>query len=284
MDSGIGTPDVPIRRAFSVPHSGKEIPHRSYRRTMGARFHHFLTSYRETDLWIGINPGPVSPMLEASALNLARNIRFTLDSWALSHPGFLESLDPLPDDPEAPTIVRKMLAAGISAGVGPMAAVAGAVAQEIGETLHELFSLREIIVENGGDVWMRYLEPLDVAVEAGASPLSGRIGFRLPAGFSPCSVCTSSGTTGLSLSFGMADAAMVVAREGSIADAWATAAGNMIRGLEDIETALSEIFNEKGSGDRPDMNPLAAIIVVGDRMGIRGSLSLRESLPLRVFS
>lgn len=165
-----------------------------------------------------------------------------------------------------------------------MAAVAGAVAQEIGETLHELFSLREIIVENGGDVWMRYLEPLDVAVEAGASPLSGRIGFRLPAGFSPCSVCTSSGTTGLSLSFGMADAAMVVAREGSIADAWATAAGNMIRGLEDIETALSEIFNEKGSGDRPDMNPLAAIIVVGDRMGIRGSLSLRESLPLRVFS
>ena len=105
-----------------------------------------------------------------------------------------------------------MLAASAMAGVGPMAAVAGAVAGSIGADLEAEFGCREIVVENGGDIWLRFEETLEISVFAGSSPLSERVGVSIPPSLSPLGVCTSSGTVGPSLSLGLADAAMVAVR------------------------------------------------------------------------
>jgi ApbE superfamily uncharacterized protein (UPF0280 family) len=180
-----------------------------------------------------------------------------------------------------------MIAAGEEAGVGPMAAVAGAVAEFLGRDLDGEFRCREIAVENGGDLWLKFEEDIDAAVFAGASPLSGRVGVSIPAALSPLGLCTSSGTVGPSLSLGRADAAMIAYRsaaEGSpsaasaaapcaaaLADAWATALGNAVSSELDIEVALDLTRGAAGL--------VSALVVKDGRMGIRGELPLKLFAP-----
>ena len=116
-----------------------------------------------------------------------------------------------------------MVKAGKNAGVGPMAAVAGAIAEHVGLGL--LKSTNHVIVENGGDIFIKTDAPLTVGIFAGKSSLSLRIGIRLSGGPKPMAVCTSSGTVGHSLSLGRADAVCVAADSCAIADAAATAIG-----------------------------------------------------------
>ena len=199
-----------------------------------------------------------------------------LESYGASHPGssgFFESLEPLEDDASAPRLIRAMLAAarsttvGKSPGVGPMAAVAGAVAEHVGRALQDAFHCTEIIVENGGDLWLAFARPLEIAVFAGDSPLSGIVGIEIDPELSPCGLCTSSGTIGPSLSFGYADAAVALCRDAAKADAWATSLGNMIQSAADIEPSLERLREAK--------ELLGALVVVDDRMGIRGQLRLK---------
>jgi ApbE superfamily uncharacterized protein (UPF0280 family) len=157
-----------------------------------------------------------------------------------------------------------MMEATRLAGVGPMAAVAGAVADRVGHLLLENFGCREVVVENGGDIFIRNDRPLVVSVYAGASKLSGRVGLEMPPG--EWGVCTSSGTVGPSLSFGQADAVTVVSADATLADAFATAYGNLVKEAEDIEKVLAQALNEKVE---------TLLIIVGDRLGIVGRHSLK---------
>lgn len=91
-----------------------------------------------------------------------------------------------------------------------MSAVAGAFARETGRMLRREFGVGEVVVENGGDIYADVHRPLDVALFAGESPLSERVGLHIPGGAFPLGICTSSGTVGPSLSFGRADAVMIV--------------------------------------------------------------------------
>jgi ApbE superfamily uncharacterized protein (UPF0280 family) len=120
-----------------------------------------------------------------------------------------------------------MLKAGLEAQVGPMAAVAGAIARYVGEGLLGA-GFREVIVENGGDLFLNRSESCTVAIFAGQSPLSYNIGIRIKGEHMPCGVCTSSGTVGHSLSFGDADSVTVVADSVALADAAATRLGNEV--------------------------------------------------------
>ncbi|MDP3177289.1 MAG: hypothetical protein Q8M76_05245, partial [Spirochaetaceae bacterium] len=129
------------------------------------------------------------------------------------------------------------------------------------------FGAREIVVENGGDIWLRFEDEISASVFAGESPLSEKVGVAVPPSFSPLGICTSSGTVGPSLSFGKADAAMVACRDAALADAWATALGNMVREPADVEAALAR------AGAAPGV--LGALVVIGDKMGLRGELRLR---------
>jgi len=243
---------------------------------MGGRFTSFKASYRESDLWIGVDPGSYSSRMEDRAAGLARSLRLELEAYIAQRPQFLSSLVPIAADPGAPAIAATMIEASRAAGVGPMAAVAGAVAASVGAALLAEFGCREILVENGGDLWLSFEEALDISVFAGSSPLSERVGVTVAPEFSPLGLCTSSGTVGPSLSLGRADAAMVAVRcvaaspaalSAALADAWATAVGNAVQGREDIEAALELVEGREGI--------VSVLVIKDDRMGIRGRLPLK---------
>ncbi len=220
----------------------------------------FQTRYRETDLWIRAKRS-----LEKEALAGVLNCRRQLEEYISRFPDFLHSLSPLPDDPLAPPLVRRMLHAAQQAGVGPMAAVAGAIAQAVGITLSPLTPV--IIVENGGDCYLNLQEDVTVGVFAGPdSPFTGNIALRFTADRFPLGICTSSGTVGPSLSFGKADAVTVVSRDAALADAAATALGNLVKTPRDINSAL----------ELAPTIPLieGALIVAEDKIGIWGNLEL----------
>ena len=162
--------------------------------------------------------------------------RHHLKNYIRSHPLFLTSLQPLPEDPLAPPIVHAMLKAGRCAGVGPMAAVAGAMAEAVGYDLVKDSS--NVIIENGGDIYLKSTREVNIAIFAGHSPLSYQIALKINAEETPLGICTSSATVGHSLSFGIADAVCVKAKSAALADAAATAIGNSIHKANEIKKAL----------------------------------------------
>ena len=161
-----------------------------------------------------------------------------------------------------------MVDAGEKAGVGPMAAVAGAIAEHVGSGL--LHKCREVIVENGGDIFLKTERPVVVGLFAGESPLSFKLGIRIKPEAFPVSVCTSSGTVGHSTSFGKADAVSVQARSCSLADAAATAIGNRVGSKKNIQEAI-------GFG-RTITGVTGLVVIIGDEMAAWGDL---EIVPLR---
>jgi ApbE superfamily uncharacterized protein (UPF0280 family) len=219
----------------------------------------FRVAVKETDLWV-----LASRDLTSQVREVVLQERAQLEAYINAHPAFLTSLTPWPDDPFAPAVVREMVAAGRRAGVGPMAAVAGALAARVGRFLSPLTP--EVIVENGGDIYLKILAPATVALFAGKSPLSHRVGLRIDPSWSPLGVCTSSGTVGHSLSFGRADAACVVAPDAALADAAATALGNRVQDASDIPAAL------EWAAGMPEI--LGAVVIVGDKLGARGQVGL----------
>lgn len=233
---------------------------RSYRRLHAAKdLAYFRVSVGETDLHIG-----AKKPLSREALPLIHSARSLVEEEIASRPRFRTSLIPIPAHGTEPPLIRRMLEAGALAGVGPMAAVAGAIAEEVGRGLFAESS--EIIVENGGDIFLCGNRERSVEIYAGNSPLSGLLALSV----SPkdgMGVCTSSGTIGHSLSFGCADAAVVAAHSCALADAAATRLGNLITSAEVMESALEIICSIDGV--------LGALAVVGDKLALKGELNLK---------
>ena len=200
----------------------------------------FSVRIEQTDLFILAEQD-----LSAAAYDLAAEARGFITSWGDAHPEFLRSLEPLPLPAEAPPIIREMIRAGRAAGVGPMAAVAGAVAEFVGRGLMPL-SPSGVIVENGGDVFLFSTADLTVGLFAGQAALSMKLGLRLPAERTPAGVCTSTGVFGHSLSFGKAEAATVVADTATLADAAATALGNRLNSPQNLSPALEWVLTVPG--------------------------------------
>lgn len=233
----------------------------SYRTLQDARdLTYFRVSVDETDLSIGARRD-LSREALATVLEARQQILAQIDA----RPLFRTSLEPLrPHGTESP-LIRQMLEAGALAGVGPMAAVAGAIAEYVGRRLAELS--REVIVENGGDVFLCGTKTRSVAVVAGNSPLSGLLAVSVDPQ-NGCGVCTSSGTVGHSLSLGRADAALIVARDCALADAAATRLGNLVRDPEHLDGPLDEICAISGIE--------GALVIAGDRIGIKGSIRIQQ--------
>ena len=202
--------------------------------------------------------------MEQEAREAIINLRQQLEAYIRSNPLFQTSLVPFPADPLAPKIVKEMLTAAQQARVGPMAGVAGAIAEFVGAAL--LAFTPEVVVENGGDIFLKTGAARTIGVFAGASPLTMRVGIRIPADRQPLGVCTSSATVGPSLSLGKADAVCVISPSATLADAAATALGNMVQGKGDIEPALEA--GQKIPGVE------GAVIIVGDALGAWGGYEL----------
>ena len=220
----------------------------------------FSVRYRETDLWIRAQRD-----LQQIALDAVLTCRLQLEQYIARYPAFLHSLRPLPDDLQASPLVRRMLTATQIAGVGPMAAVAGAIAQFVARVLKENGS--DAIVENGGDCYLDVQEEVTVGIYAGpCSPFTNRLALRFSAERFPLSICTSSGTIGHSLSFGKADAVAVVARDAALADAAATRVGNEVQGPHSIQKALTVAESIPGLD--------GVLILIQDTMAAWGNLEL----------
>ncbi|UCF32169.1 MAG: UPF0280 family protein [bacterium] len=220
----------------------------------------FRVTVEQTDLWIAAERD-----LTRKAHDSVTRHRRELEAFIEDHPEFLHSLKPIRPDTAVPVrgIVKGMLEAGRKAGVGPMAAVAGAISEAVARDLAAHSGT--VIVENGGDLYLLGSERRTIGIWAGRSPLSGRIGVRVEPG-GGLAVCTSSGTVGPSLSLGEADAATVISGSGALADAAATELGNLLRTSEDIEHALDRITSIDGV--------LGALAVIGDTVGAKGDIEL----------
>ncbi len=231
------------------------------------RFRYINVDYLETDLWIACNPAISEKRLAAFARESIINLRNEVEGYARAFPEFIKSHKPVTFDPQAPAVVRKMLNAAQSARVGPLAAVAGGFAEEVGRRIMAEFSVEELIVENGGDIYLDIAQDTYVSIFAGNSQLSNKIAMRITPDIAPLGVCTSSGKVGHSFSYGRADAVTIACRDAALADAFATAFGNRVRTAGDIGRVLADI--------RAIPSILAVCIIVDDQLAIQGKFEFK---------
>ena len=219
----------------------------------------FRVAVKETDLFVHAT----RPLEEITKDFILRH-RGYIEAYIEKYQDFAKTFNPWRINGPAPVIVKNMAKAGEKAGVGPMAAVAGAIAEHVG---HDLLSYSdEVIVENGGDVFIKADSPVTVAIYAGGSPLSMRIGLRVDSVKKALAVCTSSGTVGHSFSLGKADAVCVVSESCSLADAAATSICNQVRSKTDIQKAVDFGKSIKGVA--------GLIVIMGDEIGLWGKLEI----------
>lgn len=230
-----------------------------YRRIIAADMPCWRVQHLETELFICADK-----LCEDTAAEAVRTLRAELDAYITANPEFLKILKPIEPAMIASEAVKAMCRAAEFAGVGPMAAVAGAFSAHTG--LKILETSKQVIVENGGDIFIKTDNPKTVAVFAGKSSLSLKVGIVVDSRERPMSVCTSSGTVGPSLSFGKADAAVVVSPNAYLADACATRLGNEIKCGADIERALDVIVRIRGV--------TGAMAIVDDVCGAVGDIRL----------
>lgn len=232
------------------------------------RFRFLPVTLLESDLWIGVPHAKFHPHMLAAARSELERLREVLDGYMAANPEFGSSLEALPlpvNHPGIPEEIRIMLECGQKSRTGPMSAVAGLFAECVGTRLEQEFELEEVVVENGGDLFLKNSKELVSVIHAGTSPLSDKMAFSIPPG--KRGICTSSGTMGHSLSLGKADAFTVIAVSTPLADAWATSLANQVKGPEDMQNVLDQLE------DIPEIQ--ACAVIAGDQMGVRGEIELK---------
>lgn len=223
------------------------------------RFKAFCVRVETSDLYI-----KALKTLEREAHDLVVEARVQVELEIQRRPEFLSSLTPIPELGDEKFAAQRMLKAARKAGIGPMAAVAGAVAEYVGRGLMNYSE--EVMIENGGDIFMRVYDETIVGIVAPGSPFSGKLGLRIPPCPLPIGVCSSSATVGPSLSKGSADCAMVISKDTPLADAVATAMGNRIHEEKDLQTAVEWALSINGVS--------AALAIIGDKIAVKGDLDL----------
>ncbi len=206
-------------------------PFRTYRSARHDDLVSFQLVIEETDLWVAAQQDLGPPMADH-----VRFLRGQIKSYVAIHPEFLTALEPLEARPRDPEIIRRMCRAGQLTGVGPMAAVAGTLAQMLGERFQD--ASPDLLIENGGDTYLfstrdRHIGILNMPDQA------VRLCVPVAAREFPCSFCASSAKIGHSLSFGKADLVVVRSRDAALADAAATALANALTGAEAMDAVLT---------------------------------------------
>ncbi|MCP4602567.1 MAG: UPF0280 family protein [Proteobacteria bacterium] len=221
----------------------------------------FKVTLGESDLFILCDQN-----LEDLAESALRNVRAEIEGYISSCQAFKTSLVPLSANNGAPRTIRTMTSAAEAWNVGPMASVAGVVAQTVGKQLAE--KAETVIIENGGDVFALAPRPIKLVLYAGeSSPFKDKLAFEVNA-HSGIGVCTSSGLVGPSISFGKADAVVAISRDAAFADAAATAIANQIQAPTDIASVVKE------QEIRGELDGLVACC--GDQLGVWGDIEIAK--------
>jgi hypothetical protein len=237
-------------------------PRRAYRETIRPQAGEttFQVVLEQTDLFVTAAKDLAGPMLD-----YVRGLRGELKSFMLLTPGFRESLVPVPAPQGAPDIARLMARAAAAANVGPMAAVAGAFAQMVADRFRA--ESPDIIVENGGDIYMHSTRDR-VAALLGDPETGARLGVQLSRRDFPLSLCASSATIGPSLSLGKGELVVVRSKSGAFADAAATALANLIDSGDDLDLVLARAQKLAPLG-------LEGVFAqAGGRLGVWGKMEL----------
>ncbi|PIU29550.1 MAG: hypothetical protein COT09_00245 [Candidatus Hydromicrobium americanum] len=219
----------------------------------------FNVVVKESDIYILARKN-----LTRKAIKLVSKYRLIVEKYIERNPSFASSLEPVPVEGNAPLIVKEMAKAGKKVGVGPMAAVAGAIAEFVGRDLLDYSP--EVIIENGGDIFMKSLKVRNIGIYAGNSSFTKKITLKILPQETPLGICTSSGTVGHSLSLGNSDAVIVISPSTSLADASATAIGNLIKNESDISQGIE--FAQKVKGIK------GILIIKDNKMGIWGNVKI----------
>lgn len=214
---------------------------------------------KESDLFVMAEKN-----LEEIARRLLSKYRSKIEDYINKRPLFKTALSPIEPLGKEEDIIKNMIEASMLAGVGPMATVAGTVSDFIGKDLLEYSG--NVIVENGGDIFVKSSKERLFAIFAGESFFSRKIAIKIKPEKTPLGVCTSSATVGSSLSFGNTDATVIISKNASIADAFATAVGNMVKNKSDVEKTLNFIKTKK--------EILGAVIVIKDKIAICGDIEI----------
>jgi ApbE superfamily uncharacterized protein (UPF0280 family) len=223
------------------------------------RFEAFRVVVEQSDLYVKAHR-----RLEKETFQLLRESRAQVQDAIDRRKEFLTSLVPIDEDPRDAPVATRMVRAGKKAGTGPMAAVAGAVADFVGQALLQWSP--EVIVENGGDIFVKVDEPMVVGIFAGSSPFTNRIGLRIEPTLLGLGLCTSSASVGHSLSLGAADAATVISRDVPLADAVATGLANRVKDPDDLQKAVEWAMSIPGVD--------GALAIIRDRIAAQGSVEL----------
>ena len=237
-----------------------EYKERKYRdQVKAAELFKFEVISDETDLLILAEKN-----LYDKALLSVLKYRDELEKYIKKHKEFATTFKPYLVWLTAPQIVKKMAWAARRSKVGPMAAVAGAMSEFVG---HDLLRFsREVIIENGGDIFIKSSKPRRVGIFAGRSPFSEKIAIEIDPADTPCGICTSSGTVGPSFSYGRADAVTVIAKSPTLADAAATSIGNVVKDVTRIGDGLKLAKRIRGLK--------GVLIIKGEQMGVMGKVKI----------
>lgn len=228
---------------------------RFYRENMNADdLVYYRVMYKETDLYIGTTDDRSDECRE-----IITSLRHTLEEYIKRHKGFQSALAPISLYKDAPDIAVRMAEAARKAKVGPMAAVAGAFSQILSE---KLGNPDELIIENGGDLYIRSTHDRIISIYPGENKFKGKLRLYFKSENFPLSVCTSSSKLGHSLSFGKADSVTIISSDAFLADAMATSVCNMIKSPDDIPKALEFAQSVEGV--------LGAVAVIDDKLGAFG--------------
>ncbi len=238
------------------------------------RFRFFPATHLESDLLIGVPHDRYREQMSITSFEGLVRLRNLLDDFIKINPLFASSLEPFqwpgsgnmkPDGQRIPEEIEIMIQCGVRTGTGPMSSVAGMFAEQIGQQLIRDFGLKEVVVENGGDLFMKIESEIVSVIHAGNSALSDKMAFVITPG--TWGVCTSSGTMGHSFSRGKADAVTVIAKNAALADSWATELANRVLDPEHIEPVLDQLSHMQEIS--------ACAIIVGERIGIRGAFEVK---------
>ncbi|MDD5006301.1 MAG: UPF0280 family protein [Candidatus Omnitrophica bacterium] len=219
----------------------------------------FQVMVKETDLFVKAERD-----LSIETVDLVTEYRAQIEEYVRTDPEFQTTLKPYKVNGKAPFIVREMAKAAALVGVGPFAAVAGAIAECVGKDL--LKYTKDIIIENGGDIFIKSSLKRRVAIYSGTSSFNKKIALEIEAKDTPMGICTSAGTIGHSLSFGKADAAVVLSSSAFLADAGATAIGNIVKNKDDIPQGIKFAQGVKGI--------TGVVIIKDDKMGAWGNVNI----------
>ena len=219
----------------------------------------FSAAVKETDLCIWARHD-----LREKTLSAVLRYRGQLERYIRRYPLFRTALEPFCIQDDAPSIVKAMSLAAKKVSVGPMASVAGAIAEYVGKDL--LAFSPEVVVENGGDIFLRLERKKMIGIYSGQSPLNREVSLEIRPEETPMGICTSSGMLGHSFSFGRADAVVALAHSAALADASATAIGNQVKEVSDVKKGIE--FSKRIDGLK------GVVIIKDDKMEVYGKVRI----------